>query len=290
MNSFETYLVIGPMDVDGITAQQPDIIAGYPAPTAVAGLGHKLALDLSKTSVGTVSALGTAVIVHSHSVMEGHVKLPLENKEKIQQNAGSSILDERRARASVSIVVAVDFDADVEDDLLVKHASELLPGLYFAGGKVFPKSGNMLTKVLVAKNQDGLEKALRKIPAGYALLDRSDLLLGAEEGKDPLDVLLDLVEVTPQDSGDGEVRYGRKTRGWLVPVFVGYQAIERQQLRRGVRQADAVGHVFGESLYSVGEFRSIRGLLAKTPDAIASAFWKHQYNPQSETYFVSAAN
>jgi CRISPR type I-F-associated protein Csy2 len=148
----------------------------------------------------------------------------------------------------------------------------------------------MLTKVPVAKNQDGLEKALRKIPAGYALLDRSDLLLGAEEGKDPLDVLLDLVEVAPQDSGDGEVRYGRKTRGWLVPVFVGYQAIERQQLRRGVRQADAVGHVFGESLYSVGEFRSIRGLLAKTPDAIASAFWKHQYNPQSETYFVSAAN
>lgn len=290
MNPNDIYLVLGPLSVDGMTAQQPDIVAGYPAPTAVAGLGYKFALDLSKTQVGKVMANGTAVVVHDHSVMDGHVKLPLEDKAKIRQNKGASILDERRARASISIVISLDFENDVQDDIIVKHAQDLLPGLYFAGGKAFPVYNGQPTKVLVAKNHDGLVSALREVPPGYVLLDRSDLMQGAADEKDPLDVLLDLIEFVPQDSGDGHPRLSRRQPGWLVPVFVGYQAIEGRQIRRGVRHAEAIGHVFAESIYSVGEFRSVRGILAKDPDALASAFWKHNYNSQTETYFVSAAN
>lgn len=290
MNPTDIYLVIGPLSVDGMTAQQPDIVAGYPAPTAVAGLGYKFALDLSKTQVGKVMANGTAVVVHDHSVMDGHVKLPLEDKAKIRQNKGASILDERRARASISIVISLDFENDVQDDIIVKHAQDLLPGLYFAGGKAFPVCNGQPAKVLVAKNHDGLASALREVPPGYVLLDRSDLMQGAADEKDPLDILLDLIEFVPQDSGDGQPRHSRRQPGWLVPVFVGYQAIEGRQIRRGVRHAEAIGHVFAESIYSVGEFRSVRGILAKDPDALASAFWKHNYNSQTETYFVSAAN
>ncbi|MDW9478891.1 hypothetical protein GOB57_09360 [Sinorhizobium meliloti] len=289
MTTTSTYIVVGPVSIDGMTAQQPDIVAGFPAPTAVAGLGHKFALDLSAALGGIVKSGGAAVIVHDHSVMAGHVKLPLEDKAKIRANKGASILDEMRARVTVSLVFALEFMQDVQDAVLIEEAEKLVPAMYFGGGKVFPSIGGHRSKVLVAKGQDGLTSALYEIPAGFALLDRSDLLEASTENKDPLDALLDIIEFVPHDTGEGEPRYTRRLPGWLVPVFVGYQAIERRKVRSGLRHAAAIGHVFAESIYSVGEFRSLRGMLAKDPETLSSAFWKHRHNPQTETYFVSAA-
>lgn len=288
--SLKTYLVLGPLTVDGMTAQQPDIVAGYPAPTAIAGLGHKFALDLSSTGVGQVSSAGTAVVVHDHSLMAGHVKLPLEDKDKIRQNKGASILDEQRARATISVIIALDLRADVQDDDLIEQSEKLVPTMYFGGGKVFPAVGRRMAKVAVAKETDGLVEAIRSLPPGYVLLDRADLLESAPADRDPLDALLDIVEMVPQDTGEKEPKYTRRNPGWLVPVFVGYQAIERTKQRRGLRNPNAIGHVFAESVYSLAEFRSVRGLISKDPETLTSAFWKHTYNPQTETYLVSAAN
>lgn len=288
MTSLSTYLVVGPVSIDGMTAQQPDIVAGFPAPTAVAGLGHKFALDLSSALDGSVKSEGSAVVVHDHSMMAGHVKLPLEDKAKIRANKGAAILDERRARVTVSLIFSLEFSKDVQDAVLIETAERLVPAMYFGGGKVFPSLDGYRTKVLIAKGQDGLKTVLSEIPAGFVLLDRSDLLKASTKDKDPLDALLDIVEFTPQDAGDGEVRYSRSYPGWLVPVFVGYQAIERKQNRQGLRHGSAVGHVFAESIYSVGEFRSLRGMLAKDPKTLASAFWKHRHNSTTETFFVSA--
>lgn len=284
------YLVIGPLSVDGMTAQQPDIVAGYPAPTAVAGLGHKFSLDLKAAGIAGARSDGTAVIVHTHSLMAGHVKLPLEDKTKIRQNQGASILDEQRARLTVSLVIALSFDNDVQDADLHRIASEIVPSLYFGGGKVFPAVGKRRAEVLIAKDFGALADAITSVPAGFTLLDRSELLVSEDTTRDPLDVLLDIVEMVPQDTGGGDTRYARRNAGWLVPVFVGYQAIERMRPRRGLRNATAIGHVFAESVYSVGEFRSVRSIISKKPETLASAFWKHTYNPSTETYLVSAAS
>jgi len=283
------HVVIGPLTVDGMTAQQPDIVAGYPAPTAVAGLGHKFALDLSASGSFRVRSAGTAVIVHDHSTMEGHVKLPLENKTKIRQNQGANILDERRARITASLIIQLECETDVEDVALLAASERIVPTLYFGGGKVFPKAAGTAAKVVVAKGGEELIEAIYALPAGYALVDRSDLLNNAPSDRDPLDALLDIVEWVPQDAGEGQMSYSRRNRGWLVPVFVGYQAIERKQQRSGLRNPDAVAHVFAESVYSVGEFRSVRSMISQGSTSLPLAFWKHTYNPQTETFLVSAA-
>lgn len=284
------HVVIGPLTVDGMTAQQPDIVAGYPAPTAVAGLGHKFALDLSASGKFRVRSAGTAVIVHDHSLMEGHVKLPLEDKAKIRQNKGANILDERRARVTASLIIQLECVTDVEDEALLAAAERIVPTLYFGGGKVFPKAEGTTSKVTVAKSGEALIEAIYSLPAGYALVDRSDLLDGAPTDRDPLDALLDILELVPHDAGEGQAAYSRRNRGWLVPVFVGYQAIERQRQRSGLRSPDAVAHVFAESVYSVGEFRSIRSMISQDSGSLSRAFWKHTHNPRTETFLVSAAN
>jgi CRISPR type I-F-associated protein Csy2 len=188
----------------------------------------------------------------------------------------------------VTIVVAAKFEENAQDLHITGELERILPGLYFSGGKVFPMSMGRKSDVIVARTRQDLARELGRLPAGFLLVDRADMLENRQDDQDSLDALLDIVESRPQMVDDKDVQYARRYGGWLVPIFIGYQAIERMRKRSGLRHDGAIGHVFAESVYSIGEFKSVRGLIAKGGDLLSSTFWKHQYNPSTETYFVSA--
>lgn len=293
MDEFTKYLVVGPLSVDNLNATHPDIIAGYPMPTAVAGFGYKLSLDIERIAAGEYKSLGTAVVVHSHSELGGHSKNPVEDSKK----GAASIIDEFRARAELSFVLALeglDDGGDLIDLQAIGDKLELQsPEWFFGGGKVFP-NGLGTRKLVIATDADGLEAALSKVPAGYVLFDRHDLLeKGKSEGRDTLDALLDLVEVTKVVDGDGKdlkTTYTRKQEGWIVPLSVGFQAIELPKVRAKSRINDGVTpHVFAETIYSAGEYKSLRTRIAlKGSEALNGAFWSHRADRDTGTFFVSA--
>jgi CRISPR-associated protein (Cas_Csy2). len=290
MDAYTRYLVIGPVSVSDLAGNHPDIIAGYPMPTAVAGLGYKLGLDIRRHVGPYFKVAGTAVVVHDHSEQEGHPKNPVTSKAD-----AAPIIDELRARADLSFVLALDVEDDDDfSESYLEDAAELLsrkiPELLFGGGKVFPAfDGTTLVK---AADIDQLPDALRKLPAGNVLVDRHDLLEDVvSSGRDTLDALLDIVEFTNvAEEGATEKEWSRRQSGWVVPICVGFQAIETPKIRPRSRINDGVTpHVYGETIYSVGEYRSLRTLLAvQSRNALDGAFWKHCADKNSGTYFVSA--
>lgn len=296
MDSFTKFLVIGPFSVDNLNATHPDIIAGYPMPTAVAGFGYKLSLDIERLQSGLFKLIGTAVVVHSHSEMMGHSKNPVE----VPGKEAAPIIDEFRARAELSFILAfegLDDDGGSLSDLQdIGNRLELQsPGWIFGGGKVFP-TGFGTRRIVTATDAASLEDELRKLPPGYGLFDRHDLMeAGVSSGSDTLNALLDIVEMVGIEEKPGDetsIRWSRRQDGWVVPLTVGFQAIETPRIRPKSRINDgSTPHVYAETIYSVGEYKSLRTLLALNgADALSGAFWRHCANPSSGTYFVSALN
>lgn len=297
MDAFTRYIVVGPVAVHDLAANHPDIIAGYPMPTAVAGFGYKLGIDIAREVGDLFKVAGTAVVVHNHSELMGHSKNPVEDKEKAKEGAGAPIIDEFRARAEMSFVVGFDDKGD-SDDLIdfseLVSAAEFLerkiPEWLFGGGKVFPVIG---ASKVTAATRDTLASTLRSLPAGYVLVDRHDLMEnGVAKGRDSLDVLLDIIEFRDANAGmeKAEKNWERRQPGWIVPLCVGYQAIETPRVRAKSRINDGVTpHVYAESLYSTGEYKSLRTLLSLNGEnALDGAFWRHRADKNSGTYFVSA--
>jgi CRISPR type I-F-associated protein Csy2 len=296
MDNFTKYLVIGPLSIDNLNATHPDIIAGYPMPTAVAGFGYKLGLDIERIRPSLFKLIGSAVVVHSHSEMMGHSKNPVE----VPGKEAAPIIDELRARAELSFVLAfegLDDEGGSMSDL--QEIGDLLeqqsPGWIFGGGKVFPV-GLGKRRIVTAADAGTLESELRKLPAGFALFDRHDVLEdAASSGRDTLDALLDIVELTGVEEKPGDeksIRWSRRQSGWVVPLTVGFQAIETPRVRTKSRINDgSTPHVYAETIYSVGEYKSLRTLLAlQGDDALSGAFWRHCAHTNSGTYFVSASN
>lgn len=293
MNAFTRYIAVGPVSVHDLAANHPDIIAGYPMPTAVAGFGYKLGLDISRHVGNLFKVAGTAVVVHAHSELVGHSKNPVETPGK----DAAPIIDEFRARAELSFVIAlhdIGYDDDGVDPAYLDEAARLLerkvPEWLFGGGKIFPMVGRTAVRV---SSHDGLAATLRELPPGFVLVDRHDLMeKRVSEGRDTLDALLDIIEFHDANAGnDGFERlWERRQPGWIVPLCVGFQAIETPRMRKKSRINDGVTpHLYGESIYSVGEYKSLRTLVAVNGDeALEGAFWRHRVNKNSGTYFVSA--
>lgn len=304
----KTYVIIGPLSVSDLSAVHPDIVMGYPSATAVAGLGYKIVLNLAeKYGASGITHEGTAVIIHDHSLLDGHPKNPVPGKDP---SKGAPIVDEFRARAEVSFVISIA-NLLVGDAVIQKDLFEMLPGLLFSGGKIFPMNYdiNNIKNTVKVTAIDKLKEVLSRHKSGTVLFDRHDLLddelLSLAGDGDALDALLNCIEyskvaidgkdpgvdvgVKSSKSVTDKVEYVRKYQGWLVPQVVGFQAIERPQLRSHSRTFDGVNnHVYAETLYSLAEYKSLAGLLkSEDQNPLEGSFWKHTYNPKTETYYVT---
>lgn len=302
----KAYIVLGPLAVADMAATHPDIISGYPMPTAVAGFGYRTVLEVNRELDGSLKHLGTAVVVHRHSLMDGHPKNPVEMKGKLDR--GAPIVDEYKARAELTFIIAVDEELELADDGDIKsgvdkdHAERFLarklPGWLFGGGKVFVPSGMKPEDLVRYVNQNEIQNELRRIPPGYVLVDRRDLMeVERSQGGDSLDALFNCIEAVKRaEDGNGDAprredgeKFKRRHPGWIVPLLVGFQGIERPVMRGGTRVGGrAVLHVYAESLYSVGEYRSLRSMLAEDEDPFEASLWRHCRNKPSETFYVSA--
>lgn len=291
------FAIIGPVQVPDLNAQANAIVSGVASPTAVAGFAHKIERDLKEGGLPcTVS--GAALIVHKASLLDGHPKLAPTGSDLRKGKGGASILDEIKGRATLSLVLAIDLQTNVPKEDRADIAQEIalslrerIPGYQFAGGRVHLIK-DAARPVVMADEEEGLRAQLRRLPGGSVLQDRRDLLESIiATGRDPLDAILDVVErlsVAPKDE-KGSLAYVRRHAGWLVPIAVGFQAIEPPRERRTARvPAGTYPHSYAACLTSIGEFKSLRSLLSHDKDVLDRSLWRHHHSPETGTYYVSA--
>ncbi|OQX11167.1 MAG: hypothetical protein BWK73_18355 [Thiothrix lacustris] len=293
------YVVLPGLQVKDFNAESNQYVVGIPAMTGFTGFGHGIERELNRLG-WALQVEGVAVMLHDLRLHEGHPKCPaamLGAKDFINPPIIEEIKGDMRVTLVLRLVGNYDDEA-LSQKLADSFASvETRQALYnwihanpCCGGSCHDLKALRLLVATETEDDDLLLKALRRLQQhdkGFWVVPRDDLLSERQaEGQDVLDALLDTQRRMKQ--ADGRWRrdawIGDEKR-WLVPLAIGYQAIEAPQPRQGVRKA--APHIYAEPLTGLGELVYASHWLWRPDFVMDSVFWVHRHDAQQQTYFVT---
>lgn len=291
------YVVLPQMVIHNFNAESNQYVVGIPAMTAFTGYAHSL--ERAMHAAGwLVSVEGVAVLLHDLRVHEGHPKCP-SAMQGAKEFINPPIIEEIKGDMRVTLVLRLVFDHKSrssldwvqdqfdDDPRLVDDVQEWLFRLPCCGGSCHDVGQ---IRLLHSQQQDDsgeypLQTALQTVlrqDRAFVIQSRADLLQEAQSlGQDALDALFDAMRVVRDEHG----QWQRQQSGWIVPLAVGYQAIEVPQQRGGAR--DGARHVYAEPLTSIGELVYAAHWLWQTDFVFERVFWVHRHDAQQQTYFVT---
>ena len=301
------YLVIPNYCAQNVNAEANQYVAGLPAITSFTGFAHQQIRLLNQPTALGLRESGTAIIIHDLQLREGHPRCPAYMKDENGSEA-ASIVEEFKADMQLSLIIRVGIDkrvideddevADIAPNTILKHhftserykdetryyanltLQNRINHSFMAGGHCV-KTGKV--RFLYDKNlTDWLQK---EMTAGYFIKDRYDLLAEDKaQGIAPLDGVLNSMTTFRTDANS---QYQRSRKGWIIPVAIGYQAIETPQQRPQAR--GNYPHVYAEPVTSLAEAVSAKRIANEEKKPINQAiFWTHQYQAENSLYYVTA--
>lgn len=304
------YLLLENIQVGDFNAAGNGFTAGASIlPTGICGFGHWLQRRCPE--LGTVEAV--AVAVHEFHMRPGMSRNPMAfqgfARDKI---LNPPIVREFKADARLSLLLRHEVTAaplagapDSVETAVRRHLSGagLCGGRCHRIGDVAAYRENAVGEANdgFGRDRDALSRRLRAWRMrgldGWLLQDRADLLRDynrerAERGepRDDLAAVLDALTVRVERDEDGRVlRYRRAQPGWIVPLAIGFQAIEAPVRERPGRRDPDYPHAYAEPVAGLGEFvahaRAARGDLFASDSGF---FWRYRHNPATATFYVAA--
>lgn len=258
------FLLISHLKIHNANAMSSPYTIGFPAMTAWLGAVHALQRKLQgHQSFAQAQLFKVAVSCHDlnlqtykgagdfvHSIIATANPLTKSGER-------SAFIEEARCHLEVSLLIEFsEISADYFDELIqqVKHC---LHHMKFAGGDVM--SYRRVERITVDEDEQHAVKALcNKLMLGYVLIEKRELMIDLmQQGKDALDALLDHLKMMhrAEEGQKGDVTWtsSRLTKGWLVPIVVGFQGISALGIAAHQRDA-STPHRFAESVVTLGEF------------------------------------
>lgn len=295
------YLILPLLDVEGFNAESNQYVAGIPAMTAFTGYGHLLERKIQALGwKDEIQVEGVAVMVHEMNFHAGHPKCPdALPGTKSSDILAPRIIEEMKGDMSVTLILrlVVDIDSDDLDDdaltnfLLNPEFKKFLYDFVYAnpccGGACHKVSTIKVTPYVEEGDEALLSKELQRIhqrSKGHFIYSRSDLIEQAQaQGADSLDAVLNAMRLRKTTNTNKQSYYKRDQEGWIIPLAIGYQALETPQARLGARKQAL--HVYAEPLTSLGEL-IYGGVLWRNTFEIGNYLWVHQADAQKRTYTV----
>lgn len=291
--SIEQVLILPHIKVHNANALSSPYTIGFPAVTGFLGAAHALqrkvnakGIAVNFDAVGIVSHdanlqayKGTNDFVHS-IVGTGN---PLD-----KTGSRSAFIEEARIHLDISLVIKFT-KVDLEQrDELIDLVNELLAGhMKIAGGDVFSHQSAQIHIVDSDETKD-LQKLLRQLMPGYALIERRDLMQASmKEGQDAIDSLIDYLavhnncEVTLDElTQEEKVKWTskRKVPGWVIPIATGFQGISDLGQAKNQRDEDTP-HRFAESVVTLGEFKMPHRI-----NNLDQLFWRYEFEKENDLY------
>jgi len=305
----EAYLLLERLEAHGVNAEANPYIAGLPAVTAFTGFAHRLERDFLLDSGITVR--GTAILLHRFQQHRGHPKTPpaLADIQLKDGDMNPPIVDELKGDGVFSLLLRLvlpagdETDDFADDDFadepeapaidgpgLARRIARYLPALPLAGGGLASQGRTLW----LDDKPESITRQLRRLADASLLIERNDLLeppaggsTGAEDGtaaaEDALDRWLRALALLKIED-----KWGRAQPGWIVPLALGYRALEPVQQRAGSRGGRP--HVYAEPVCGLGEcVPLIRILRAEHPftELREKGFWRHVDLPDDGLFIVT---
>lgn len=286
MSDLKRLLIIPRIQVQNANALSSPFTIGFPAMTAWLGAVHALQRSLQQAGFQSIQLESVGVVSHQFDLQTHH-----HNGDYVTSIIGTgnpldkdgnrpSFIEEARAHLTASLVIEyAGLDAGDKDKALVQITQLLHGKLKIAGGDILAFDKPCFTNI---ESFSDTQKVLRKLMPGYVLLERRELLQAAmHTGRDALAALIDYLAVhhsCTQENEKVEWKSGRKEKGWLVPIAVGFQGISATGQALNQRDADAA-HRFAEAVVTLGEFK-----MAHHIEDIETMLWRYQTDLDKNLY------
>lgn len=297
------YLLLNRISANSSNVESNSHIAGLPAITAFTGFAH--ALERRHFTPHGIQISGTAVLVHRFHLRRGHPKCPaaLAQMPPKAGDINSPIVDELKGDGIFSLLLRLDLPEDdssgdgfgdfldtpeFDAEQIAAQIARRLPAYPLAGGAIVDSRG-----VDWLEGPDQVKKRLSGMGDASLLIERNDLLqppdpddTAEDGGHDYLDRWLRALALLPDETG----HFRRAQKGWIVPLALGYRALEPPQQRADSRTNAA--HVYAEPVCGLGECRPLRQILRTDPDSVFHefsrlAFWRYHHEPQDGLFIVT---
>ncbi len=286
MSDIKRLLILPRIKVQNANALSSPFTIGFPAMTAWLGAVHALQRKLQQAGFPDIQFKSVGVISHqfdlqTHRGNGDFVASIIGTGNPLDKDGNRpSFIEEARAHLTASLIIEYSgLDAD-DKDFALPAISQLIHGqLKIAGGDILAFEQPYFTNT---ENPTDTKKVLRKLMPGYVLLERRDLMQQAmQNGQDALDALIDHLAIHHTCTQEDEKvlwKSGRKEKGWLVPIAVGFQGISPVGQALNQRDADTP-HRFAEAIVTLGEFK-----MAHRIDDISTILWRYQTDLEKNLY------
>jgi CRISPR-associated protein Csy2 len=278
MSDLRRLLIIPRIQVQNANALSSPFTIGFPAITAWLGAVHALQRSLQQSGFQSIQLESVGVVSHqfdlqTHRHNGDYVTSIIGTGNPLDKDGNRpSFIEEARAHLTASLVIEyTGLDVDDKDNTLIEITRLMYGKLKIAGGDILAFDKPYFTN---SENFADTQKVLRKLMPGYVLVERREFMQAAmHTGQDALAALIDYLAVhhsCTQENEKVEWKSGRKEKGWLVPVAVGFQGIS--PIGQALNQRDDdTPHRFAEAVVTLGEFK-----MAHHIENIETILWRYQ--------------
>lgn len=259
------FILVPHLKIHNANAMSSPYSIGFPAMTAWLGAVHALQRKLQQEGFSDLFLHKVAISSHAFNLQTykgkgDYVHSIVGTANPLDKDGNRpAFIEEARCHLEVSLLI--EYSGEYSEQV-AQAITTHLHSMKVASGDVLSFKA-LQHLALEAGNEHDLKVILGRLMLGHVLIERSDLMQQAmqgdqqQAGQDALDALLGYLTINHTATQDehGKVSWSssRKTKGWLVPVAVGFQGISELGIAQNQRD-NTTPHRFAESVLTLGEF------------------------------------
>jgi CRISPR-associated protein Csy2 len=295
--SNKRFLVLPHLKIHNANAMSSPYTIGLPAMTAWLGAVHAMQRKMHALGIpelNSVQFVATAISCHYFDLQtyrgdNDYVSSIVSTANPLNEKGERPpFVEEARCHLEVTLLVEMRGLNPDHDAVLLERVETICKTMKFASGDLLA----MHKPQCFTFDQDSddyeneYKKIVRHLMLGNVLIERRDLMVSEmQQGADALDAMLNQLKIMHRSTQDeqGKVTWttSRKTKGWIVPISVGFQGIS--PIEKAIEQRDEeTPHRFAEAVLTLGEF--VLAYKVGLDYSVEDILWQYQADIENDLY------
>ena len=292
--SNKRFLVLPHLKIHNANAMSSPYTIGFPAMTAWLGAVHAIERkihELNMAELNSVRFVSTAISCHDFNLQtyrgeNDYVSSIVSTANPLDKDGNRpAFVEEARCHLEVTLLIEfIGLNPD-HDAILLEQIDSICKTMKFASGDLLTMQ-NPQCFTFDEDIDSAYQTVVRHLMLGHVLIERRDLMVAEmKQSIDAMDAMLNHLKImhrSTQDD-DGKVTWtsSRKTKGWIVPISIGFQGIST--LEKAIEQRDLeTPHRFAEAVLTLGEF--VLAYKVGSDYWIEDILWQYQNDIDNDLY------
>lgn len=292
--SNKRFLVLPHLKIHNANAMSSPYTIGFPAMTAWLGAVHAIERKihaLNMAELNSVRFVSTAISCHDFNLQtyrgeNDYVSSIVSTANPLDKDGNRpAFVEEARCHLEVTLLIEfIGLNPD-HDAILLEQIDSICKTMRFASGDLLTMQ-NPQCFTFDEDIDSAYQTVVRHLMLGHVLIERRDLMVAEmKQGIDAMDAMLNHLKIMHRSTQDDDRKVtwtsSRKTKGWIVPISVGFQGIST--LENAIEQRDPeTPHRFAEAVLTLGEF--VLAYKVGSDYSIEDILWQYQADIDNDLY------